>query len=90
MDTKQPAHNSSERGLFLKEWREYCSYSQAELARLSGVSRNAINRIENGARDARPDTVRKLAKALGIEPHQLRQILPAYGLMPADLATTVK
>lgn len=58
--------------LLLKHWREYRSYSQAELARLSGVSRNAINRIENGARDARPDTVRKLATALGIEAHQLR------------------
>lgn len=76
MDLKQPYHASNEPRIFLREWREHRSYSQAELARISGVSRNAINRIELGARDARPDTVRKLAKALGTEPHRLRGLPP--------------
>lgn len=76
MDLKQPYHSSQGLRLFLREWREYRSYSQAELARNSGVSRNAINRIELRARDARPDTVRKLAKALGTEPHSLRALPP--------------
>jgi transcriptional regulator with XRE-family HTH domain len=76
MDPKQPHHASNEPRIFLREWREYRSYSQAELARISGVSRNAINRIEAGARDARPDTVRKLAKALGTDPHKVRRLPP--------------
>ena len=84
MDLKQPYHASSERELYLKQWREYRSYSQAELARISGVSRNAINRIELGARDARPDTVRKLAKALGTEPHRLRGLPPDERLFAAE------
>jgi transcriptional regulator with XRE-family HTH domain len=83
MDLKQPYHASNEPSIFLREWREHRSYSQAELARISGVSRNAINRIELGARKARPDTVRKLAKALGTEPHRLRGLPPDELLIAA-------
>lgn len=84
MNLKQPHRESQEPRLFLREWRVFRSYSQAELARLAGVSRNAINRIELGARDARPDTVRKLAKALGTEPHRLRGLPPDETLMAAE------
>lgn len=45
--------------------------SQEELAEKSGVSRVAITRLERGNIDARFATVRKLAKALGVEPTEL-------------------
>jgi predicted transcriptional regulator len=45
--------------------------SQEELADRAGVSRVAITRLERGDIDARFATVRKLAKALGVEPTEL-------------------
>lgn len=45
--------------------------TQRELAALSGVSRDAIARLETRERSALPSTGRKLAKALGVEPPEL-------------------
>jgi transcriptional regulator with XRE-family HTH domain len=45
--------------------------SQDELATLSKVSRTTIIKIEAG-RDAWPQTVRKLAKALKVDPSELQ------------------
>lgn len=44
--------------------------TQAELAQRAGVSLITITRIENqkGAGNPRPDTVRRLAKALEVDP----------------------
>lgn len=42
-----------------------------ELQELSGVSHNTIWRIESGKQGAHPRTVRKLAKALGVEAEEL-------------------
>lgn len=43
-------------------------------AGLAGLTREAVNRAENQRNGSRPATVRKLARALGIEPHQLSQL----------------
>lgn len=56
--------------LRLKEWRERRALTQDELAELSGVSRGTIIRLEQG-KEAVPPTVRKLAKALNIDPGEL-------------------
>ena len=45
--------------------------SQAELALKAGVSKNTLNRIETGKTVAIQRTVRKLAEALGVQPHAL-------------------
>lgn len=45
--------------------------SQEELAKKAGISRVAITRLETGKVDARFQTVRKLAAALGVEPTEL-------------------
>jgi transcriptional regulator with XRE-family HTH domain len=50
--------------------RERKLLSQAELARVAQVSRNTVARIERGEL-AQYATVRKLAAALGVEPHEL-------------------
>ena len=42
-----------------------------ELEEESGVSYNTIWRLENGYRQARPSTIRKLAAALGVAPAEL-------------------
>jgi transcriptional regulator with XRE-family HTH domain len=42
-----------------------------ELAKKAGVGRNTIWRLEHGVMGAQPRTIRKLAKALGVEPEDL-------------------
>ena len=58
-------------GLKLRDLRERRALSLRELSELSGVNYNAIWRIEVGRTGAQPRTVRRLAEALGVEPHEL-------------------
>jgi len=58
-------------GMKLRELRERQALSLRELSELSGVNYNAIWRIEVGRTGAKPRTVRRLATALGVEPHEL-------------------
>ena len=56
----------------LREWRDKRELSQQELADRSGVSRHTIMALERqDGRDAWPQTVRKLAKALRVRTDQL-------------------
>ncbi|MDP9455591.1 MAG: helix-turn-helix domain-containing protein [Actinomycetota bacterium] len=55
----------------LKELRRRQVLSMRELEERSGVSYNTIWRLENGLTEARPRTIRKLAKAFDIEPSEL-------------------
>jgi len=55
----------------LRDVRLKRALSQEELARLAKVSRTTIIKIEGG-RDAWPKTVRKLAKALKVDPEELQ------------------
>jgi transcriptional regulator with XRE-family HTH domain len=62
----------------LREWRELRGISQRELARGAEVAKNTVNLLELHRCGARADVRRKLATALGIEPHQLLTIPPDY------------
>ena len=55
----------------LKRVREQYPLTLRELEQRSGVTKTTINRIENLQQDARPSTIRKLAKALSVEPQEL-------------------
>ena len=55
----------------LKYIRERRALSQRELSKLAGVSRMTIVRLEAGGEDPFPTTVRKLAKALDVDPAEL-------------------
>jgi transcriptional regulator with XRE-family HTH domain len=55
----------------MKELREEKVLSQRELARMAGLTQMTVWRLENGYRDARPGTIRKLARVLGVEPKEL-------------------
>ncbi|MFW6105687.1 MAG: helix-turn-helix transcriptional regulator [Chloroflexota bacterium] len=55
----------------LKRLRQQRVLSLTDLARLSGVNRITINRIENGKQKPLPRTIRKLAEALQVEVEDL-------------------
>jgi transcriptional regulator with XRE-family HTH domain len=50
----------------LRELREAAGLSQYELAKQSGVSKQALSKLERGERQPSWETVRKLARALNV------------------------
>ncbi len=58
-------------GLRLKELREHHAVTQRDLSERTGLSINAISKIERNESSARLSTVRKLADALGVHPSEL-------------------
>jgi transcriptional regulator with XRE-family HTH domain len=58
-------------GAKLKELREEQAFSVRDLAAEAGVSTDTITALEKGRRNAWPRNVRKLARALGVEPREL-------------------
>jgi transcriptional regulator with XRE-family HTH domain len=57
----------------LKTLRQQRVLTLRELEERSGVAYNTIWHLENGKRGAQPRTLRKLARALGVEPEELVQ-----------------
>ena len=55
----------------LRELRRRRVLTMEELAEKAGVGRNTIWRLEHGVMGAQPRTIRKLAKALDVEPEEL-------------------
>jgi transcriptional regulator with XRE-family HTH domain len=55
----------------LRELRRRRVLTLEELAQKAGVGRNTIWRLEHGVMGAQPRTIRKLAKALDVEPEDL-------------------
>jgi len=51
----------------LREVRQKLMIGKSELARRAGISLTTMNRIEQG-KSCRPDTKRKIVKALGFNP----------------------
>ena len=57
----------------LKALRHKRVLTLRELEQRSGVAYNTIWHLENGKRGAQPRTLRKLARALDVEPEELVQ-----------------
>jgi transcriptional regulator with XRE-family HTH domain len=55
----------------LKALRHQRVLTLRELEQRSGVAYNTIWHLENGKRGAQPRTLRKLARALNVEPEEL-------------------
>ncbi len=55
----------------LKGLRHLRALTLRELEQVSGVSYATIWRIENGHSDVRPSTIRKLARAFGVDTAEL-------------------
>ncbi|MCX6008024.1 MAG: helix-turn-helix transcriptional regulator [Chloroflexi bacterium] len=56
----------------LKEFREQQFLSQEDLARKSEMTTGTINRLENGKQKPRYATIRKLARALKVDPKDIK------------------
>jgi transcriptional regulator with XRE-family HTH domain len=55
----------------LRLHRERQALTQLDLAQKAGITPTTISLLERGRTEARPPTVRKLAKALGVKPQDL-------------------
>jgi transcriptional regulator with XRE-family HTH domain len=55
----------------LKEIRESQFLTQRELGEKAGIGANTVNRIEKGLQMPTFKTIKKLAKALGIDPSEI-------------------
>lgn len=58
-------------GTQVKRTRERALLTQQELADCAGVGLTTLNRIENDRAEPQFRTIRKLAKALGVDPKTL-------------------
>jgi transcriptional regulator with XRE-family HTH domain len=72
MDGKNSDNRASQLGR-LKEHRKRRGLTQIELSKISDVGRATIAALEAGKRGAYRSTVRKLAKALKVKPHELKE-----------------
>jgi len=54
--------------------RERCVLSREELAKEASLNYETVRRIEAGEQQPRPKTIRALARALGVEPHELVKV----------------
>jgi transcriptional regulator with XRE-family HTH domain len=63
----------------LRELRRRRVLTLEELAEKAGVGRNTIWRLEHGVMGAQPRTIRKLAKALNVEPEVLVKMGDDHG-----------
>src|SRR5215216_433670 len=55
----------------LRRLRKERLLTQVELSEMTGVAQDSISALETGKREAHPETIRKLAKALGVNPRDL-------------------
>jgi transcriptional regulator with XRE-family HTH domain len=55
----------------LKALREEKVLSQRELASMANLAQGTVWRIEKGFSEVHPQTIRKLARVLGVEPKEL-------------------
>jgi transcriptional regulator with XRE-family HTH domain len=58
-------------GARLRQLRQERALSLRELGEITGIAFDTINKLELGKQDAQPRTIRKLAKAFGVEPREL-------------------
>ena len=58
-------------GARVKELREAANLTQVALAKKAAIQQGQLSEIEIGKRMPRLDTIKKLAKALGVPPHDL-------------------
>jgi transcriptional regulator with XRE-family HTH domain len=55
----------------LRSVRRERALSLRDLSRMTGVAFDTISRLETGKQRAQPRTIRRLAEALNVKPHEL-------------------
>lgn len=68
----------------LREFRESRGLRQDAFAMLGGVDTSTISRIESGKATASPETVVKLAVALGTSARRMKQMCDAHQTLEAS------
>ena len=68
-----PTMDAVKIGRRLRALRERNLLTQAELAEAASMSRDQVSRIERDEVDPRFSTIRKLSKALGVDPQELTE-----------------
>ena len=68
-------------GAWLQQTREGLGLTQSDLGRLSKLNRAVINKIENNATKAKPETLLAIAQALRIKPET---IFRKAGILPPE------
>ena len=67
--------------LRLREVRTELGYSTAELSEMTGFNQQTIERWERGANQPRPNNLRKVAEAMGVDMREITrgpELLPGY------------
>lgn len=67
----------------IRELRKAMKMNQDDFSYLVGVQRSYMGLIENGKRDLRMNTLRRIALACGIQPHEL--LNPGFELLTVNL-----
>jgi transcriptional regulator with XRE-family HTH domain len=68
------SHTTVDAALRLRRYREDLRFSQADLARRSGVSRFKLNQFEVGSGELTSDELERIQSALQAELERLRQM----------------
>ena len=58
----------------IKEVREQMRISQIELSRIAGISQPYLHDLENNRRGAKPETLNRIASALGVSVADLKEV----------------
>lgn len=62
--------------LYVRDWREHRGLKQKELAALAAISESLLSQIEAGLVNGSPETLEKLARALGVSLGVLFDVKP--------------
>ena len=58
-------------GVKLRKLRRERALSQQDVERITGIAQATLSDLEQGKREARASTLRKLAEVMGVEPKEL-------------------
>lgn len=56
----------------IKQLREFFKITQTELSRKAGISQPYLHDLENNRRGARPETLQRIADAMGVQVQDLQ------------------
>jgi transcriptional regulator with XRE-family HTH domain len=74
MDEREKRRKLNAFGESIRNFRLQANFSQEELAEQAGIDRSYLGAIERGEHNPALLNIIKIAKALGVHPHQLLEV----------------